>query len=84
MTEPATEEYEVVSVEQRIEPSVILGPDGQRATKIVEVEHRHTAVRDIEGAEPIVVREAGDLWGLRYDECQALEAAWVRRELARK
>lgn len=84
VTEPATEEYEVVSVEQRIEPSVILGPDGQRATKIVEVEHRHTAVRDIEGAEPIVVREAGDLWGLRYDECQALEAAWVRRELARK
>ena len=32
------------------------------------------------------VREAtpaGDRWGLRYDECQALEAAWQRREIAR-
>jgi len=26
---------------------------------------------------------AGDRWGLRYDECQAMEAAWVRRELGR-
>lgn len=25
-----------------------------------------------------------DHWGLRYDECFALEAAWVRRELSRK
>ena len=30
-----------------------------------------------------VTRPAGDLWGLRYDECFAMEAAWVRRELAR-
>ena len=28
-------------------------------------------------------RPAGDRWGLRYDECQAIEAAWVRRELGR-
>jgi hypothetical protein len=28
-------------------------------------------------------RKAGDRWGLRYDECQAMEAAWVRRELSR-
>lgn len=26
----------------------------------------------------------GDRWGLRYDECFALEAAWVRRELNKK
>lgn len=25
---------------------------------------------------------AGDRWGLRYDECQAMEAAWQRREMA--
>ena len=30
-----------------------------------------------------VTLEAGDRWGLRYDECQAMEAAWQRRELAR-
>lgn len=27
--------------------------------------------------------DGSERWGLRYDECQALEAAWVRRELAR-
>ncbi len=44
------------------------------------------AVTDDEGnanfpAQP--ARPAGDRWGLRYDECQAMEAAWVRRELGR-
>ncbi len=28
-----------------------------------------------------VRRAAGDRWSLRYDECQALEGAWLRREL---
>jgi Chaperone of endosialidase len=28
-------------------------------------------------------QEAGDRWGLRYDECFAIEAAWHRRELTR-
>lgn len=28
-------------------------------------------------------REAGDRWGLRYDECQAIENAYQRREIAR-
>lgn len=27
--------------------------------------------------------KAGDRWGLRYDECFALEAAWTRREMKR-
>lgn len=31
-----------------------------------------------------VTRPAGDLWGLRYVECLALEAAWQRREIARQ
>lgn len=28
-------------------------------------------------------RAAGDRWGLRYDECFAIEAAWQRRQMAR-
>lgn len=28
-----------------------------------------------------VTREAGERWSLRYDECQALESAWQRREI---
>lgn len=27
--------------------------------------------------------EGGDRYGIRYDEAQAMEAAWVRRELVR-
>lgn len=32
----------------------------------------------------IVTREAGDLWSIRPDQCAAIEAAWVRREIARQ
>lgn len=28
-----------------------------------------------------VTREAGDRWSLRYDECQAIDSAWQRREM---
>jgi Chaperone of endosialidase len=31
----------------------------------------------------LIEKEAGDRWGLRYDECFAIEAAWHRRELTR-
>ena len=44
------------------------------------------AVKDDEGNANLPnqpARPAGDRWGLRYDECQAMEAAWVRRELGR-
>lgn len=30
-----------------------------------------------------VLREAGDVWGLRYTECFAIEAAWQRRRMDR-
>lgn len=33
--------------------------------------------------QTVVVREAGDLWSIRPDECGAIEAAWQRREIAR-
>lgn len=38
---------------------------------------------DADGAVVRPGRAAGERWGLRYDECLALEAAWLRRELAR-
>ncbi|SCW56985.1 Chaperone of endosialidase [Sphingobium faniae] len=38
---------------------------------------------DTDGSVLREARDAGDRWGLRYDECQAMEAAWQRRELAR-
>jgi hypothetical protein len=37
----------------------------------------------VEATEISPAREAGDLWGLRYDECFALEAAWQRRRMDR-
>lgn len=37
----------------------------------------------IETGETRVALEAGDRWGLRYDECQAMEAAYQRRENVR-
>lgn len=33
--------------------------------------------------QQILTQAAGERWGLRYDECFALEAAWQRRELDR-
>lgn len=38
----------------------------------------------VDTGETRVKLDAGDRWGLRYDECQAMEAAWQRRELMRK
>lgn len=33
--------------------------------------------------DPKLIQEAGERWGLRYDECFAMEAAWQRREMER-
>jgi hypothetical protein len=51
------------------------------APRLVDVEEEYEDL--IETGEMRVVREAGDRWGLRYDECFAMEAAWQRRELTR-
>lgn len=37
----------------------------------------------VDTGETRITLPAGNRWGLRYDECQAMEAAWQRRELAR-
>ncbi|WHO40498.1 tail fiber domain-containing protein [Sphingobium sp. AP49] len=38
---------------------------------------------DGEGREVRAARPAGDRWGVRYEECLALEAAWQRRRIDR-
>ena len=40
-------------------------------------------VRNEPTGETHVTLEAGNRWGLRYDECQAIEAAYQRRRLSR-
>lgn len=41
-------------------------------------------VEEVDTGKRELVRAAGDRWGLRYDECFAMEAAWQRREIARQ
>ena len=80
--EPVFEE-QVVGTEPVVVDQIgtgVLGPDG------AEIMRDITEERDIVAAVQIgerVALEAGDRWGLRYDECQAMEAAWQRREIAR-
>jgi hypothetical protein len=45
-------------------------------------EAREAVYRDGELVDP--AREAGERYGLRYDEAFALEAAWLRREMLRR
>ena len=52
---------------------------GKPKFETVEEEFEET----VDTGETRVTLEAGDRWGLRYDECFAIEAAWQRRELAR-
>lgn len=49
--------------------------------------HGRPIIEEVETGEIEITRAyqaAGDGWGLRYDECDAMEAAYVRREMARK
>ena len=59
----------------------ILGPDGAEIMR--DVTEERDIVESVQTGERVTL-EAGDRWGLRYDECQAMEAAWQRREMARK
>ena len=55
----------------------------------IEAKAEQPATYDAEGNQltpyvPAVSgQEAGDLWQVRYEEMQAMEAAWNRRELSR-
>jgi|GEM_PF-1396523 len=80
-TEPVTVlEKRIVSAPQ-IVPSAIIGPNGKPISKTVMVDYE--IEMPVETGETRVVREAGSIWGLRYEECFAMEAAWQRRELTR-
>ncbi|WP_017978543.1 tail fiber domain-containing protein [Sphingomonas melonis] len=54
----------------------IIGPETESYTDTIE--------RMVPTGKTKVVRKAGDMWGLRYDECFGLEAAFQRRELFRE
>ena len=60
----------------------VFGSDGAEIMRDIAEDRPITGMVDT--GETRVTLEAGDRWGLRYDECQAMEAAWQRRELARK
>ena len=57
--------------------------NGEPLFRMREVEAEEEYEEQVATGETRVTLEAGDRWGLRYDECQAIEAAWQRRELAR-
>lgn len=43
----------------------------------------HDGWEAVPAQDGVPARAAGDRWGLRYDECFALEAVWQRRAIAR-
>jgi hypothetical protein len=85
------EEREPILEEQQVGTETIV--IGREDTGILDAQGQ-PIFRDITEDRPVMVMvdtgetrvtlEAGDRWGLRYDECQAMEAAWQRRELAHK
>lgn len=83
-SEPVFETVERTRKVPRLEIVKVEGtPDDDPLFKpmIVEVEESYSET--IDTGETRIVQQAGDRWGLRYDECQAIEAAWQRREFAR-
>lgn len=75
--------FETVKKTRQIEQIVDAGLDEAgnpiKRTEIVNEEYEET----VDTGETRVTLEAGNRWGLRYDECFALEAAWQRREIRR-
>lgn len=57
--------------------------DGNPLFRMREIEVEEEYEETVDTGETRVTLEAGDRWGLRYDECQAMEAAWQRREISR-
>lgn len=55
----------------------------EEGVSIYFVQKTGEEVRNEPTGETHVILEAGNRWGLRYDECQAIEAAYQRRRLSR-
>lgn len=77
---PVYEEYEedeVYHEREYVPPS-----DGETEGRYEVVEKTRTVTKTRETGETRVVLEAGNRWGVRYAQAQALESAWMRRALA--
>ncbi|WP_022681147.1 tail fiber domain-containing protein [Sphingobium bisphenolivorans] len=82
--EPIMEERQI-DVETVIVGRVDTGLfDATGAPVFRDVTEERPVMGIVDTGETRVTLEARDRWGLRYDECQAMEAAWQRRELDRK
>lgn len=82
--EPIMEERQIDTetvVVDRIDTGVL---DAEGDPVFRDVTEERPIMGMVDTGETRVTLEAGNRWGLRYDECQAVEAAWQRRELARK
>lgn len=55
---------------------------GEQIFKLVTVEFEEEYHETVDTGR-FDVKPAGNRWGLRYDECQSIEAAWQRREIQR-
>ena len=62
------------------EPTGVLDAAGNPVMR--DITEERDIIGQIDTGETRVTLEAGDRWGLRYDECFAMEAAWQRREIA--
>ena len=90
-TEPAVYTDEVRSPRFAEEKTGEVDADGNPVTRLVPAPDHVTPPRLISEAvyqqqpsgRTYKMHDAGDRWGLRYDECFALEAAWQRRRMDR-
>ena len=78
--EPIYETVTKTRIVQRPTGNMLLTSPPQEEMEEVE----ETYEEQVDTGETRVTLEAGDRYGLRYDECQAMEAAWQRREIARQ
>jgi len=82
--EPIMEERQIDTetvVIERIATGVLDPNTGEMLYR--EVTEDRPVMGMVDTGETRITLPAGNRWGLRYDECQAMEAAWQRRELAR-
>jgi hypothetical protein len=85
--EEETEPVLVPIASERVFTRQVLVPageiDGAPVYAVQTVETREAVEEMVDTGDRRVTLPAGDRWGLRYTECQVIEAAWQRRELAR-
>lgn len=82
---PVMDESGKPVMEEVLDPGVPAGAsEEEQKRKVMVPKVRTVPVMETVQVEISVERATGETrYGLRYDECFALEAAWVRRELAR-